>query len=239
MKIKTIIFLLFLLPTILLAQKSKVWNKPLYDAYKYHFGFAFSGGLLDFSVTHSENFMSDTTINSIEGQARPLFGVSMVSNLRLNENFDLRFTPGLYFGQRNLVYNHNVLNKTDSTYSPQQHVMKIETTFLQFPLNIKYRAVRENNYRPYVVFGVNYVIDLAARKKIKEEEKPKIRLYRQDILLEAGFGVDYYLPFFKLSTELRFSYGLMNIVNYDDTPYTNNTFERLGTKMVSLIVFFE
>jgi len=53
-----------------------------------------------------------------------------------------------------------------------------------------------------------------------------------------GFGVDYYLPFFKFSTELRFSYGLMNVVNFDNTQYTK-IYDRLGSKMVTLVVYFE
>jgi hypothetical protein len=237
MRIRKVFIILLLLPLSLYSQKSKVWNKPLYDAYPFHFGFAFTLGVLDFSVTHSDYFMnqSDSVIFSTEGKARPLFGASMVSNLRINDNFDLRFIPGLHFGQRDLTY-HMVsdINNVDTIY----HNMKIESTFLQFPLLLKYRAVRQNNYRPYLIGGVNYAIDLASRKKIKDEEQPKIRLNRQDIYLEMGFGVDYYLPFFKFSTELRFSYGLMNVVTYDNSRYTK-VFDRLGSKMATLVIYFE
>ena len=56
--------------------------------------------------------------------------------------------------------------------------------------------------------------------------------------MEIGVGVDYYLPFFKLSTEIRFSYGMLNIVNYDDREITK-AFDKLGSKMVTFIVYFE
>lgn len=235
---RTALLLILLFPLLLSAQKSKVWNKPLYDAYPYHFGFAFYLGTLDFSVDHSALFDDpDNTVYSVEGRPGATGGVSMVGNLRLNQNFDLRFTPGMIFGQRNLDYRYLKITSFDTAIV--DHTMKLETTLLQFPLSIKYRAIRENNYRPYFVFGVNYVIDLASRKKIKEEEKPKIRLHQHDVMLEAGFGVDNYLPFFKFSAELRFSYGLMNLVKYDNTDFTSKTFDRLGSKMVSLIIFFE
>jgi len=238
MQLKKLVILLFLIPVSLFAQKAKVWNKPLYDAYPFHFGFAFTFGVLDFSVAHSDYFLNQPDSNkifSIEGQQRPLFGASMVSNLRINDNLDLRFIPGLHFGQRDLTY---VMVSDKTPYDTISHNMKIESTFLQFPLLLKYRAVRQNNYRPYLIGGVNYAIDLAARKKIKDEEQPKIRLNRQDIYLEVGFGVDYYLPFFKFSTELRFSYGLMNVVTYDDTRYTK-VFDKLGSKMTTLVIYFE
>lgn len=237
MSLRKLLFILLFIPVTLFAQKSKPWHKPLYDALPYHYGFAFSGGVLDFSVSNSAIFNDLDSVYSVEGHTKPLFGASMVGNLRLNENWDLRFIPGLYFGQRNLDYLvlDNVTGN-DSTF--KSHTMKIESTLLQFPVLVKYRSVRENNYRPYVVFGANYAIDLAARKKIKEEEKPKIRLNRHDIFLEMGFGVDYYLPYFKLSTEIRFSYGLLNIVNYDSSQYTT-ALDRLGSKMVTFIVYFE
>lgn len=234
MKIKRILIIIILIsPTVIFAQKSKAWHKPLYDAYPYHYGFAFSAGIMDFSVSHADYFVNQDTIRSIEGKPGAVFGASMVGNLRLGPNFDLRFMPGLYFGQRDLEY--LIVDKDSSVYS---HTMKLESTLLQFPLLVKYRSTRQNNYRPYVVFGTNYAIDFAARKKIKEEDKPKIRLNRHDIYLEVGVGLDTYLPYFKLSTELRFSYGLLNMVNYDGTRYTS-IFDRLGSKMLTLVVYFE
>lgn len=237
MRLKKLIFILFIIPIGLYAQKPKAWNKPLYDAYPYHFGFAFSFGVLDFSVKHSDYFLNQNpdSIFSVEGIAKPLFGASMVTNLRLTENLDLRFIPGLYFGQRDLNYLHIPESGATDT---SMHTMKIESTFLQFPLLFKYRSTRENNYRPYLIFGASYGIDLAARKKIKMEEMPKIRLQRHDIFLELGAGIDYYLPFFKFSTELRFSYGLMNVVSYDNTKYTK-VYDKLGSKMVTLVIYFE
>ncbi|MDA3893283.1 MAG: porin family protein [Salinivirgaceae bacterium] len=232
-----------LIPLGLLAQKSKPWNKPLYDAYKFHYGFAFTAGKLDFSYAPHINLYAPVdkdhprpldSIYSIEGKGGFLFGASIVGNMRINENWDLRLLPGLYFGQRQLDYLMNKEGSKDIIL----HDMVIESTFLQFPLLLKYRAERQNNYRPYVVFGVNYALDLASRKKIKEQEKPKIRLDRHDVLLEAGFGVDYYLPYFKFSSEIRFSYGILNIVNYDDTRYTQ-AIKKLGTKMVTLVIYFE
>jgi hypothetical protein len=53
--------------------------------------------------------------------------------------------------------------------------MKIESTLLQFPLLFKYRAQRESNYR-HMCFWFYPAIDLATKKKVKEEEKPKISL---------------------------------------------------------------
>lgn len=241
MKRKNVILLLmFLLPFSLFAQKKKLWNKPLYDAYPYHFGFAFSLGILDFSVDHSLDFAHSDTMYSVLGKPKAVFGAYIVGNLKLNNHFDLRFIPGISFGQRDLEY---LVKKENNTFD--YHNMRIESTFLHFPLYIKYRAIRESNYRPYLIFGIDYLLDLATRKKVKEQEKPKIRLNRNDILLELGFGVDFYLPYFKFSSQLTFGYGLLNMINYDypiedkaNEAYAN-VFKRLGTKMLTLSIYFE
>lgn len=232
-----------------MAQKSKPWNKPLYDAYRYHFGFSFSGGMLNFRVNHvpdfgateiksdgTEGFKYDSVL-SIEGQGQPILGASVVGVLKLNNNFDLRFAPGLAFGQRDLTY-YMLSDEFIPEGTWESHTMKIESTYIMFPMLVKYRAVRQNNYRPYIIGGINYSLDLAARKKIDDDEKPKIRLERHDFFVEVGAGIDYYLPFFKFSTELKFSYGLMDIVSRDGMQQTS-VFDKLGSKMVTLAIFFE
>jgi len=260
-----ILILIVLLPLVAVSQKKQVWNKPLYDSYKFHFGFGFSLGMLDFAVAHSNQWnLNDTTpAYSVLAKSKPIFGASMVTNLKINDFLDLRFIPGLSFGQRDLTYlvdytkvttnsqgqyideNGNIYNGENAYY----HNMKIESTYLQFPLLLKYRAMRESNYRPYLVGGLNYTLDLATRKKVKEDELPKVRLKQHDILLELGAGIDFYLPYFKFTTELKFSYGLINMMEYDYEPELRGTdkdgqpyadmFDRIGTKMLTLVIYFE
>lgn len=219
------------------AQKKRPWCKPFYDAEPYHFGFAFSLGQMSFSISHSDAFNTLDTVYSVEYSGGALFGASMVFNLKLSDNFDLRTLPGLAFSQRTLTY---LLN--DDQVPPEQalrkHNMKIESTLLQFPTLVKYRATRENNYRPYVYVGINPCVDLAARKKIKPEEMPKIRLKKFDVYAEIGIGLDNYLKYFKYSTEIKFSYGLLDKVKQDGTEYTR-AYKRLGSKMVTLVLCFE
>lgn len=219
------------------AQKKRPWRDPFYDAEPYHFGFAFSLGKMGFSISHSDIFNSLDTVYSIEYSGGALFGASMIANLKLGDNWDLRTLPGLMFCQRSLNY---LLcdDKITGDNALRKHPMKIETTLIQFPVIVKYRAVRESNYRPYIFAGLNPAVDLAARKKPKEDEKPKIRLRKFDVYAEVGVGLDNYLHWFKYSTELKFSYGLLNIVKYDGTEYTD-AFSRLGSKMVTLVLCFE
>ena len=230
----TIAILVFMVAQVS-AQKKQVWNKPLYDEYPYHFGFAL--GLNSFTArsVNSPEFFALDTVYSIETARQPGFSILMVGNLRLAQNFDLRFTPGLIFGQRNL---HYILKENTDPLQFREHVMRIESTYATFPLLLKYRSIRVNNYRPYILAGVNYAFDLESEKKIRDEEKPKIRLLRHDVYIEGGFGLDYYFPFFKFATEIKFSVGILNLVRRDETEYTR-ALEKLNGRIFSVLFYFE
>lgn len=229
--------LLFLISLSLYSQKQKVWNKQLYDAYPFHYGLAIGLNSMNMTTINSDTFYTIDTVHAIEAGAQPGFSILMVGNLRLGDNFDLRFTPGLIFGQRHLYYQLRDFSSAPDT-SLYEHTMRIESTFASFPILLKYRAVRLNNYRPYLIAGVNYCFDLESEKRIRDEEKPKIRLTRSDLYVELGFGLDYYFPYFKFSTELKFSLGLLNILRRDGTEYTQ-ALERVNSRFVSLLFYFE
>ena len=230
------VFILFFgFSSTLYSQKKQVWNKPLYDVYRYHFGFALGINTFSMRTVNSASFFQLDTVYSIEGARQPGFSILMVGNLRLAENFDLRFTPGLVFGQRNI---HYLLNLNGDPTNLKEHIMRIESTYATFPLLLKYRSVRVNNYRPYVIAGVSYAFDLESEKKIRDEEKPKIRLFRQDVYIEGGFGLDYYFPFFKFATEVKFSVGMLNLIRRDNTEYTE-ALERINSRMFSMLFYFE
>ncbi len=220
------------------AQPGKdVWNKPHYDQYPFHFGFALGYNQMNFRIIPKSEILTDfDTVFAVQNNPRPGFNIHMVGNLRMGDYFDLRFIPGLAFGQRDLEY--TILDYSAADTVLNKHTMKIESTLLSFPLYVKYRSKRLNNWRPYVLFGGNYVWDLEARKKIPQEERPKIRLNQQDFYIEAGIGIDYYFPYFKLATELRFSFGLNNIIKYDGTEYAQ-FYDKMNSRMFTLLIFVE
>lgn len=224
-----------------IAQTEKPKNTPVYDRDPLHFGFTLGVSTMDFGIKLTDDFYtSNDTVLGINNKRQPGFNIAMVTNLRMGEYLDLRFLPGLVFGQRDLIYDRDIALVQDlvDESSSEQHTMKIESTFLQFPLHLKYKAKRVNNYRPYLIGGVNYCFDLEAQKRIKDSERPKIRLQRHDVYYELGFGIDYYFPFFKLSSEVKFSVGLLDVIKRDGREYTTSI-DKLNSKMVTLQFHFE
>lgn len=219
----------------LFAQKQQIKNLPNYDRKKLHFGFTVGINSMDFIIKKSADFINDETIYAIENNPQVGFHIGPVSNLRLGEHFDLRLLINLSFGQRDLTY-WTVKDTTATTLTP--HTMKIASTFIEFPLLLKYKAVRVNNFSPYIIGGLNPRLDMAARKKIKEEEMPKIRLENKDIYYELGFGIDFYLTYFKLSAELKYSVGILDVLARDGTPYTSSI-DKMNSRMMMFSLHFE
>jgi len=230
-KFLLIIFCFFSLNSF--AQKPKVKNNPEYDYKRLHFGFTLGLNIMDFKVYHSgENYNIDSLYVDVS-QLTPGFHIQIVSNLRVSEYFDLRFLPGISFGQRYLQYIHNSAIISE---------MRMESSFLEFPLLLKYKSKRLNNFRPYLIGGFNGRIDMAARKEYDEREGIHIQLKPFDLYYEVGFGIDFYLPYFKFSIELKAAFGMRNVLVPDADPaepqYTTSI-DRLNSTLVLLSFNFE
>ena len=59
-----------------------------------------------------------------------------------------------------------------------------------------------------------------------------------DFYYEIGIGVDFYLPYFKFSTEIKYEVGTMNVLKPDKSQFTS-AIERMNSKMIVLSFHFE
>ncbi|MBN2481100.1 MAG: outer membrane beta-barrel protein, partial [Bacteroidales bacterium] len=157
------LFSLIIYPLLLNAQKDKARNDPNHDDKWLHFGFSVGMNTMDFKIQSSRMAM-DSGIYTEVSKLRPGFHVHALSNLRIADNFDLRFTPGIAFGGEREV-NYVPVPPGEPKIDPADIPVVIESNFLEFPLLIKYKSRRLNNFRPFLIGGFNTRIDLAATKK--------------------------------------------------------------------------
>jgi len=230
-----------LCPAILFAQKKKVRHDPIYDKKPVHFGFTVGLNTMDFNVTlsdkfHDSGFEYDSLYADVS-RLSPGFNVGIVSNFKLNEYFDIRILPGITFGERNLSY-YTYDKITLKTIDDQS----IPSYFMEFPMIIKYKSRRINNFRPYLIGGANYRIDLAARKEYDDKDKVFLRLRRSDIYYEVGFGIDFYNKYFKFSTELKLAVGMLDVLVHDpatSNPHYVTAIDKLQSNLWLLSFHFE
>ena len=188
------------------GQKQKPKNDSSYDEKLLHFGFSLGVNTMDFNITPSQILEvlspSVTTYLSPEvSKLEPGFNVQIITNLRVAKYFDIRFLPGISFGQRTVKYYYEEQDTNKVWGEPQI----LNPAFLEFPLLLKFKGDRLNNVRPYVIGGLNYRYDL------NNKEKNYIKLERPDLYYELGAGLDFYLKYFKLSVELKMSNGIGNV----------------------------
>ena len=226
--------LLLLSVNVLQAQRRVQINLPKYDLKEYHFGFILGINQMFFSVHRVPEFEALDSLYILESTPEMGFNIGIVSNLRLSENWDLRFIPTLSFGQRNLHYTFLMNNQK---YYVEKKM--IESTHIDFPFNLKFKAHRINNFRAYLLSGVKFSMDLASQAKKKEQDDElRVKLERDDMSLEFGVGFDFYTHFFKFGTELKMSYGIEDLLRHDNTAYTRGI-DALNSKIFQLSLTFE
>lgn len=233
------------------AQHRKVRNLPGYDDALYHFGFILGMNQMLFTIKtdpgfqhkpygalETPDFNSDSS-HLLSVQHTPAFGftIGIVSNLRIAENWDLRFVPSLSFGERDINY---VISTRFLEVDDVMHIdKKIQSTFVEFPFNLKYKGSRYNNMRPYWIGGVRYSLDLASDSKKKEgNNNINVALERNDLYGEIGGGLDFYTAFFKFGIELKMAYGLRDILRREGNIYTSGI-DRLNSKIFLVSFTFE
>lgn len=212
----------------------KLMNRPYADQRRWHLGFSVGLHTQDLRFTHNGFRTDDGEEWFVEQPSfQPGFSVNGLFDVRLNDWFNVRFTPGIYFGSRDLQmreYNTGTTLKQN-----------LKSAYLVFPVDIKYSAMRYRNLRPYMTAGVMPAVNLTRK------QGEYIQLTSGDFYLTVGFGCDFYLPYFKLIPELKFCFGLTDVLNHDrpdlkDDPSRlkiTQSLTKAASSMVVLTFYFE
>jgi Outer membrane protein beta-barrel domain len=215
------------------AQRNKVESLPKYDKQKIHFGFMLGINKTDFSVRRIGEFTHLDSLYAVEVVPTSGFNLGIVSNLRLTENFDLRFVPDLAFSERDLNYTFYLNGKLQELITK-----KIESTFLEFPLELKFKSNRVGNYRVYVLGGTKYSIDMVSQEKVANKDKDFVRLSKNDYGYTIGAGFDFYMQLFKLSIEGKMYHGVKDLLVPDEKIFSSSL-SSLHSKIWLISITFE
>jgi hypothetical protein len=237
---KALIFSIFLiLPLLAAAQKPKVENDPNHDDRPIHFGFSLGMNFMDYRIEHSEYALQNGIYVGLK-ELSPGINIHAIANLRLSERWDLRTLPGISFGERYVYYMEG-----DSSLYPGSYY-RANSSYIEIPLTFKYKSQRLNNFRPYLVGGANVRYDLA----IKSDYDIKDQLFmvrKLDYYAEIGLGLDFYMVYFKLGLELKYSFSPFDIMEHtnkhgeipEDYEQYTNSIDHLYSHMVILLFNFE
>jgi len=215
------------------GQNRKLQNQPYADQRLFHLGFTLGLHTQDLILTQS-GFVNDNGevwFSEIPNYS-PGFAVGIISDLYLNRSLNLRAIPTLYLGDKHFLFREQA--------SGEENRSHIRNNYISLPLHIKISGERFNNFRPYALLGAYGSLELASRKNRAVLLKP------YDYGIEFGVGCDFYLPLFKLAPELRFSFGLPDIIEKEQSDLKDENLQKYAKslskatqRMITLSFHFE
>ena len=212
----------------------KILNRPYADSRRWHLGFSVGAYASDLRFTHN-GFITEggEEWRMEQPDYQPGFCVNGLVDLRLNDYFAVRFSPGMYFGSRDI----SMLETTSGNTERQN----IKSTLIVLPFDVKYSAMRFRNSRPYLVAGVMPALDVGKKRS------DFLKLSSNDFFISVGFGCDFYLPYFKLNSEIKFCFGLADVLQHKRPDLADNpdkfkftqSLAKASSKMIVLTFYFE
>jgi len=191
-----------------MCQKFQTQINPYVDSKLIHFGFSVGLHNSDLIFTHEKKSSVEASNIYVEIPSSSLgFNVSLLADLRLHRYINLRFQPSLYFSSREIVFRDYATFET--------HKQELKSTYLSFPLLLKFSSERLKNVRPYVIAGGSCNIDLYRKKGEALLLKPFWAG------LELGIGCTIYFQYFRFTPEIKFCLGLTDLLEKDRPDLTN------------------
>ena len=219
-----------------------ILNRPYADTKLVHFGFSVGMNFQNLAITNNgfvtddgDEWYADVPAHS------PGFSVNVLADLCLHEHFNVRISPGLYFGNKVVRFLNHRGNPEWVEQSHYKQSQNVKSTYIVVPIDVKMSAKRYHNMRPYFTGGVMYAQDLA------KERSEQLKLKHGDLMLTVGMGCDFYMPFFKLCPEVKFCFGLKNLLDrnrpdLEDSPemlrFTKSV-SKVQSNMVVVTFYFE
>lgn len=215
------------------GQSRKLQNRPYADQRVFHLGFTLGLHTQDLILTQSgyQNNNGEVWFSEIPHYT-PGLAVGMIADLYLSPLLNLRALPTLYLGEKYIVFKEQT--------SGEEYDTQIRNNYLSLPLHFKISTGRIDNHRPYFLVGGYGSLELASRKK------QAVRLKPYDFGIELGVGCDFYLSLFNLAPELKFSFGLIDLLQKDRKGLTDESLQRYARslskatqRMITLSFHFE
>ncbi|MEO1255778.1 MAG: outer membrane beta-barrel protein [Bacteroidota bacterium] len=148
--------------------------------------------------------------------------------MRISTYLDFRMLPTVAFYENDLTYRF--------TNGVSLRELK-DATMVELPLLLKYKSARRGNIAMYMVGGINPSFE-AAGKGDEEDISERLELRNWNLAIDVGVGLDMYFAFFKFSPEIRYSYGLRNMLRDEKNSFSVGL-DRLTTQNLGIFMTFE
>lgn len=213
-----------------LFSRERLANLENFDKRRWTWGYFLGFNNYDFKF----DYINETGEPDIAVQKSGGFNVGLVGDLRINDYFNLRLEPGLYYTERNLTFPGFV--------EERDYLREVKSTYIHIPLLLKISTKRLNNFKPFLVAGVSTSVNLTSDEKNPEDNTVgRFRMTTNTYYYELGFGIDFYLFYFKFTPSIRGVFALSDELIRDESPnspYTSNI-DKLSSRGVFINFTFQ
>ncbi|WP_445382826.1 type IX secretion/gliding motility protein PorT/SprT [Robiginitalea sp. IMCC43444] len=159
------------------------------------------------------------------------FNVGLIGEMRINEFLDLRFEPGLFYSSRTLGFT-GFTEESDA-------LREVKSTYINFPLLLKASTRRIGNWKPFIVGGAGMALNLGSNETaLDDNSSGTFRMKKQVFNYELGFGIDFYLEYFKFSPSIRGVFAISDELVPDRDPASPWTGNILAMRTRGIFVNF-
>lgn len=255
------LILCFTIPAVF-AQKERIEYLPNFDKRTIHFGYYLGLNNNSFKVDYFDQsgFDESSPVNPTPEQdmfvsvdASLGFNIGFVIDYRIHNNINLRFEPGLMSNAKTITFIDPNLDATPNgipiyANSTRNTEREVAGTYLHLPLLLKLSTNRLNNIRPYIIGGVSYDYNFSSNEENgKDNFEQEFRMTKHNFMYEVGFGVDFYMYFFKFTPSIRGVFAMNNELVNDTNPASfpeysspwTGPIDFLGTRGLFLNLTFE
>ena len=103
---------------------------------------------------------------------------------------------------------------------------EVKSTYVYIPLLLKLSTTRINNFRPFILAGLSTALNLSSNQDNPEDNSSgNYRTKKNVSFYEVGFGIDFYLSYFKFTPSIRGVFATTNELVPDidpNSPWTGN-----------------
>lgn len=217
------------------AQRAVELNLPDHDDKPYYFGIVLGFNSSHYNITHHPYFLQRDTISVVESKNSGRIHLGIMANIQLTKHLDLRGYPlNLIFSEKVFGYTQKLPSEPTSTFEKQS----VESIVMSFPFQVRLKSDRINNFRVYTLAGMKYDFDLASNSGARNSENI-VKVNKSDYGLEGGIGFQFFFPYFILSPEIKFSYGLTNVHSRDESLRYSNVIDKMNSRMILFSLHFE
>ncbi len=197
----------------------------------HYYGLTLAYNYSTFKIEHSKRLLpvGQFQVNNPKGQSG--ITLSMITNFKMGDYFDFRILPAIAISNRSLDYY--------SSNSKIPKTLTIESVFGEVPILLRFTSEPYKDKRIFAITGIKYTYDFASNSRTDKNKFDLVRISPHDFQFEVGIGLQFYMPYFIFTPELKLSHGLGNLLIYDAKLIESTIIDKLYSKTITFSLHFE